>query len=51
MFGNRLGCEEVGQTWTFRGSTSRNKVTVGEPAVGSLTKSAKRKLSIVKGEV
>ena len=27
---------EVGQTWSFRGSTSRNKVTVGEPAVGSL---------------
>jgi hypothetical protein len=27
---------EVGQTWSFRGSKSRNKVTVGEPAVGSL---------------
>ena len=29
---------EVGQTWSFRGSKSRNKVTVGEPAVGSLQK-------------
>ena len=28
---------EVGQTWSFRGSTSRNKVSVGEPAEGSLT--------------
>ena len=27
---------KVGQTWSFRGSKSRNKVTVGEPAVGSL---------------
>lgn len=27
---------EAGQTWSFRGSKSRNKVTVGEPAVGSL---------------
>ena len=27
---------ELGQTWSFRGSKSRNKVTVGEPAVGSL---------------
>ena len=31
-----MGCWEAGQTWSFRGSTSRNKVTVGEPAVGSL---------------
>jgi hypothetical protein len=30
-------CREVGQTWSFRGSTSRNKVSVGEPAEGSLT--------------
>jgi hypothetical protein len=28
---------EVGQTWSFRGSKSRNKVSVGEPAEGSLT--------------
>jgi hypothetical protein len=34
-------CREVGQTWSFRGSKSRNKVTVGEPAVGSLTKNWK----------
>ena len=29
-------CAEAGQTWSFRGTKSRNKVTVGEPAVGSL---------------
>ena len=29
---------EVGQTWSFRGSKSRNKVSVGEPAEGSLKK-------------
>jgi hypothetical protein len=29
-------CGEAGQTWSFRGTKSRNKVTVGEPAVGSL---------------
>ena len=29
---------EVGQTWSFRGSKSRNKVSVGEPAEGSLLK-------------
>ena len=29
-------CREVGQTWSFRGSRSRNKVSVGEPAEGSL---------------
>ncbi|OAJ38609.1 hypothetical protein BDEG_22519 [Batrachochytrium dendrobatidis JEL423] len=27
---------KAGQTWSFRGSKSRNKVTVDEPAVGSL---------------
>ena len=27
---------EVLQTWSFRGSKSRNKVSVGEPAEGSL---------------
>ena len=29
---------EGGQTWSFRGSKSRNKVSVGEPAEGSLTR-------------
>ena len=29
---------EVNQTWSFRGSKSRNKVSVGEPAEGSLTR-------------
>ena len=28
---------ELGQTWSFRGSKSRNKVSVGEPAEGSFT--------------
>src|ERR1700712_1972166 len=28
---------KVVQTWSFRGSKSRNKVSVGEPAEGSLT--------------
>jgi hypothetical protein len=36
---------EVGQTWSFRGSKSRNKVSVGEPAEGSLPKD---NLSILK---
>ena len=27
---------EFGQTWSFRGTKSRNKVSVGEPAEGSL---------------
>ena len=33
------GCErtELVQTWSFRGSKSRNKVSVGEPAEGSLS--------------
>src|SRR5205085_1864434 len=31
-------CWKVGQTWSFRGSKSRNKVSVGEPAEGSLLK-------------
>ena len=30
-------CGEAGQTWSFRGSKSCNKVSVGEPAEGSLT--------------
>ena len=30
------GFREVDQTWSFRGSKSRNKVSVGEPAEGSL---------------
>ncbi|MDB1785967.1 hypothetical protein PMV57_14495, partial [Eggerthella lenta] len=29
---------EFGQTWSFRGTKSRNKVSVGEPAEGSLKK-------------
>jgi hypothetical protein len=32
---------EVDQTWSFRGSKSRNKVSVGEPADGSLQKVTK----------
>jgi hypothetical protein len=36
---------EAGQTWSFRGSKSRNKVTVGEPAVGSLPKSIRARLT------
>ena len=31
-------CAEAGQTWSFRGSKSRNKVSVGEPAEGSLAR-------------
>ena len=34
----RVGGREVVQTWSFRGSKSRNKVSVGEPAEGSLTR-------------
>ena len=33
-----LVCREEGQTVLSRGSKSRNKVSVGEPAEGSLTK-------------
>jgi hypothetical protein len=32
----RLGGVEFLQTWSFRGRKSRNKVSVGEPAEGSL---------------
>ena len=32
------GSRKLRQTWSFRGSKSRNKVTVGEPAEGSLVK-------------
>ena len=32
-----LTAEKLVQTWSFRGSKSRNKVSVGEPAEGSLT--------------
>ena len=39
-------CREVGQTWSFRGSKSRNKVSVGEPADGSLTFFGKSKIHI-----
>ena len=31
-----MACRKVAQTWSFRGSKSRNKVSVGEPAEGSL---------------
>ena len=34
--GNCLKFAKVGRTWSFRGSTSRNKVSVGEPSEGSL---------------
>ena len=33
---------KVGQTWSFRGSKSRNKVSVGEPAEGSLPSRCRR---------
>ncbi|KZS90050.1 hypothetical protein SISNIDRAFT_220070, partial [Sistotremastrum niveocremeum HHB9708] len=36
-----FGIREAGQTWSFRGSKSRNKVSVGEPAEGSLTNFSK----------
>ena len=32
------GRRKLMQTWSFRGSKSRNKVSVGEPAEGSLVK-------------
>ena len=32
------GRRKLRQTWSFRGSKSRNKVSVGEPAEGSLVK-------------
>src|ERR1700742_395898 len=35
---------EVDQTWSFRGSKSRNKVSVGEPAEGSLLNSKRKGL-------
>ena len=34
--GNLIHMLEDRQTWSFRGSKSRNKVSVGEPAEGSL---------------
>ena len=33
-----IGMRKLNQTWSFRGSKSRNKVSVGEPAEGSLTR-------------
>ena len=36
MLATATSFREVGQTWSFRGSKSRNKVSVGEPAEGSL---------------
>ena len=37
--GNTTQGRKVVQTWSFRGSKSRNKVSVGEPAEGSLMSS------------
>ena len=37
VVGNDDQSRKVGQTWSFRGSKSRNKVSVGEPAEGSLS--------------
>ena len=37
-----LTLSQVGRTWSFRGSKSRNKVSVGEPAEGSLQDSLRR---------
>jgi hypothetical protein len=39
VVGNDDQSRKVGQTWSFRGSKSRNKVSVGEPAEGSLPSS------------
>ena len=36
--GNDAQSWKVGQTWSFRGSKSRNKVSVGEPAEGSFSR-------------
>ena len=38
---------KVGQTWSFRGSKSRNKVSVGEPAEGSLKNGTLRSSLII----
>ena len=38
---------EDDQTWSFRGSKSRNKVSVGEPAEGSLTNETYKKRKCV----
>jgi hypothetical protein len=35
--GKPISKEKLNQTCSFRGSKSRNKVSVGEPAEGSLT--------------
>lgn len=37
--GDYFGCDESPQYFSARGSKSRNKVAVGEPAAGSLPKS------------
>jgi hypothetical protein len=42
--GTEVGGWEVRQTWSFRGSKSRNKVSVGEPAEGSLLSEKKLEL-------
>ena len=42
VVGNDDQSRKVGQTWSFRGSKSRNKVSVGEPAEGSLLRKGVR---------
>ena len=45
----RLGARaEIVQTWSFRGCKSRNKVSVGEPAEGSLTNTAASARSVLR---
>ena len=40
--GNDHPGRKVRQTWSFRGSKSRNKVSVGEPAEGSLPRNGRK---------
>ena len=40
-----VAVSEIRRTWSFRGSKSRNKVSVGEPAEGSLKKIMKKNLT------
>jgi hypothetical protein len=42
---------EADQTWSFRGSKSRNKVSVGEPAEGSLSNETMGMLLAIRGNV
>src|SRR6187402_1006612 len=37
---------KVVQTWSFRGSKSRNKVSVGEPAEGSLQRTSPARVTL-----